>query len=173
MITNDQLITVGKFHKTHGLKGELNAILDIDPAYFVEGNPLIVEIEGLNVPFYLNSIRNKGSISYLIRLEGVETDKEASEFVNHEIKMIAEDSEEWLEPNEDDLIGFTIVDMENQKPIGELYDIDDSTENVLFIVKNKDDSFYIPAADEFIKEIDYDKKLIMMTFPDGLLDMND
>ena len=60
MIERDDIKEIGVFQRTHGLKGELNAILEIDPDFFDEGeHPLIVEIEGVFVPFYADSIRDK------------------------------------------------------------------------------------------------------------------
>ena len=36
MIKEEDTIKIGKFQKTHALKGELNALLDIDPEYFTD-----------------------------------------------------------------------------------------------------------------------------------------
>ena len=35
MIEKDELLPVGKFRRTHALKGELNATIDIDPDFFL------------------------------------------------------------------------------------------------------------------------------------------
>ena len=42
MIDKDKLIEIGKFQRTHALKGELNAILDVPEDYVEDGNPLVV-----------------------------------------------------------------------------------------------------------------------------------
>ena len=51
MIEEKDLTPVGKFLKTHALKGELNAILEIDPEFFTEGYPLVIDVDGAFVPF--------------------------------------------------------------------------------------------------------------------------
>lgn len=177
MIKHEDITRVGKFQKTHGLKGELNTILDIDPEYFEEGKPLIVAIEGLFVPFYIESIRKKGNVSYLIKLEGVNNEKDASRFVNQDVFMLSADKEKWLDEDEfyvDSFIGYDILNRENNKSVGEIIDIDDSTENVLFIVKQKDseETVFIPVVDDFIVEVNEADKKIVMELPEGLIDLN-
>ena len=39
MIKEEELIEIGKFQKTHALKGELNALLDVGPEYLEERQP--------------------------------------------------------------------------------------------------------------------------------------
>lgn len=51
MIKEDEIIEIGKFQKTHALQGELNALLDVDLDFAEEDHPLIVEIDGIYVPF--------------------------------------------------------------------------------------------------------------------------
>lgn len=65
MIEEKDIKAIGKFQKTHALKGELNAILDIDSEYVSEGNAVVVDIDGIFVPFFASSVRPKGSTSYL------------------------------------------------------------------------------------------------------------
>lgn len=175
MIKTEDLVIVGKFQKTHALKGELNVILDIDPQYFLEGNPLIVEIEGINVPFYVDSVRKKGSTSYLVKIEGIENGEEAAEFVNKEISIRSEDAEEWLTEDileENFLTGFTVVDDNTGKHVGKITGIEDSTANVLFIVEDeKGETIFIPANEDLITETDEGAKIIRMNLPEGLLNI--
>ena len=60
MIERQNLTTAGKFLKAHALKGELNAVLDADCDLLDPERPLIVEMDGIPVPFYLQSVRPKG-----------------------------------------------------------------------------------------------------------------
>ena len=175
MIKQEEITRIGKFQKTHGLKGELNTILDIDPEYFNEGNPMIVDIEGLFVPFYTESVRNKGNISYLVKLEGIASEKEASQFVNQEIFMLTKDRDKWLDNDEfyvDSFIGYEVVDSEKDNMIGKIIGIDDTTDNVLFQIKKGDETILIPVVDEFIEDVDEENMVIKMKLPEGLVDLN-
>lgn len=176
MIRPEEIINIGKFQKTHALKGELNMISDIDAEYFIEGNPIIIEYDGILVPYYVDSIRTKGSTSFLVKLHGIETETEASQFVNKEIGILKKDAEEWigeelLDTNE--LEGFTVQDDASGKDIGIIERIDDSTANLLFIVKQNDgEEVFIPANDELIVGINEDTRVIKMILPEGLIDLN-
>lgn len=176
MITKEEVISVGKFQKTHALKGELNMISEIDPQYFLEGNPIIIDTDGILVPYYVESIRPKGSTSFLVKLENIDTEDEASEFVNREINILKKDAEEWIEDDvidSDTLIGFKIIDFETREEIGEITGIEDSTSNILFYVKPLDgEEIFIPASEDLIEEINEDDRVIIMKLPEGLLEMN-
>ena len=176
MILPEDIIAIGKFQKTHALKGELNMISDIDPEYFIEGNPIILDDDGILVPYYIESVRPKGSTSYLVKLKGINSEEEASQFVNKEISVLKRDAEEWLDDelvDTNNLKGFRILDSETRKEIGVLENIDDSTSNLLFIVKEENgNEIFIPANEDFITEIDEEEKIIRMNLPDGLIDLN-
>lgn len=179
MIKEDEISAVGKLQKTHALKGELNVMLDIDPEYLEEGNPAIIDIDGIYVPFYAESIRTKGSFSYLVKFEGIDSEFEAKKLVNKTVYARKDKLKEYMEENYDedytlydDLIGCTIVDTEKGE-IGKVVEIDSNTENELFIVERPDGNIvYIPLTEDFIEEIDEDSKTIRMNLPDGLLDLN-
>lgn len=179
MIKEEEISAVGKLQKTHALKGELNVMLDIDPEYLESGNPAIIDIDGIFVPFYAESVRSKGSFSYLVKFDGIDSEFEARKLVNKTVYAVKDKLKEYLEDNYDDeyalyddLIGCTIVDVETGV-IGKVVDIDSNTENELFIVETPEGNIvYIPLTEDFIKEIDEANRTILMTLPDGLLDLN-
>ena len=176
MIKKEDIVEIGKFQKTHGLKGELNALFDVDADFVEDERPLIVEIDGILVPFFGESIRTKGSESFLIKLKGVDTQEKAQEFVNKLIYGQRSDLINYYDDPEmeviDDFIGMEVVDSKLGK-IGEVVDVDDSTANVLMVVETPDSkTVYIPLAEEFINAIDDDNGVIEMTLPEGLVDLN-
>ena len=175
MILEAQIIEIGKFQKPHALKGELNALLDIDPDY-MDNKPLVVNTDGIFVPFFIESLREKGTYSYLIKLEGVDSEDEAKKFVNKKIFMMRKDVEEWIENQEtelgNELIGYQIKDSKTSDEIGRIVAIEQNTDNPLFIVEKLGEEFYIPVTDDFIIEIDDKDKIIFMDLPDGLIDIN-
>lgn len=176
MIKKEDITAVGKFQKTHALKGELNMISDIDPQYFLDGNPLIIEDDGILVPFFVESVRPKGSTSYLVKISGINSEEDASSFVNKEVNMLRKDADDWIDlslPEEYEYMYYYVVDTSTGKSIGRIIDVEDSTTNILFIVEKFDgDEILIPATEDFIKEIDEDNNLIKMDIPEGLLDIN-
>lgn len=179
MIKEEDISAVGKLLKTHALKGELNVMLDIDPGYLEEGNPAILDIDGIFVPFYADSIRTKGSFSYLVKFEGINSEIEAKSLVNKTVYALREKLKEYMLDNYneeyalyDDLIGWTIQETDG-KVIGKVVEIDTNTENELFIVETSEgNTVYIPFTEDFIEKMDEKTKTIIMNLPEGLLDLN-
>lgn len=178
MIEEKDITQVGKFQKTHGLKGELNAVLDIDAEYFSDGNPLIVNIDGAFVPFYAESVRGKGVTTSLIKISDIDSQEEAKELVNEVIYANRESLKEYMEEEgeglllEDDLEGYRVID-EALGELGIISRVDSSTQNILLIVENKEgEEIYIPVADDFIVAIDENKHEVITTLPDGLVSLN-
>ncbi|MDE6135436.1 MAG: ribosome maturation factor RimM, partial [Muribaculaceae bacterium] len=168
MTDRDKLEEIGRFNKAHGIKGEISATIeDIDP----EELPCIfVEIEGLFVPFFITSVRTKGPETWLLKIKGIDSETDCSMLVNKTIYVedgiICDD----VETDQDgfymrDLIGYEVI--ADGVPVGIIEDFDDSTDNVLFIVKRHDsrNTLYIPAADEMIGGINTDNKTISMDLP--------
>ncbi|MDE6018908.1 MAG: ribosome maturation factor RimM [Muribaculaceae bacterium] len=179
MIKEEEITSVGKLLKTHALKGELNMLLDIDPGYLEEGNPAILDIDGIYVPFYADSIRTKGSFSYLVKFDGIDSEIEAKKLVNKTVYALRDKLKEYMLENYDeeyalydDLVGYTIRDLDFGV-IGKVVEIDTNTENELFIVETPDgNTVYIPLTEDFIEKMDEDNKTIIMRLPEGLLDLN-
>lgn len=179
MIKESEITAVGKLQKTHALRGELNVLLDIDPEYLVAGNPAIIDIDGIYVPFFAESIRPKGHFSFLVKFDGIDSEFEAKKLVNKSVYALRDKLKEFISENYDeeyalydDLIGFEIEES-GHGVIGKVVEIDSNTENELFLVETPDgDTIYIPLTEDFIDEIDEDARVIRMSLPDGLLDLN-
>ena len=166
MIKEEEIIEIGKFQKTHALKGELNALLDVGPEYLEDGNPLVIPVDGLFVPFYADSIRPKGATSYLIKLRGVDDVEEATAFVNKPIYGIRKSL------LEDDLIGYRVEDV-NAGFLGTVDRIDDSTINTLLVVEGDMGEIFIPLIDDFIESIDEGSETIVVDVPEDIIKLND
>ncbi len=179
MIKEEEITSVGKLLKTHALKGELNMLLDIDPGYLEEGNPAILDIDGIYVPFYADIVRTKGTFSYLVKFAGIDSEIEARNLVNKTVYALRDRLKEFMLENYDeeyalydDLIGWNIMDIDSGE-IGKVVEIDTNTENELFIVETPEgDTVYIPLTEDFIEKMDEENKTIIMRLPEGLLDLN-
>ncbi|MDE5843575.1 MAG: ribosome maturation factor RimM [Muribaculaceae bacterium] len=187
MIEEKDILKVGKFFRTHALKGELNTMTEGYEADLLDTeSPLIVEMDGIFVPFYVESWRPKGMFGCLVKLEGIDTQERAQEFVNKFIYMRREDVADalGLDPDElnteEDFVGFR-VEVEGIGYIGRVEEIDSTTDNLLLVVKpdDSDKLIYIPLVEEFLVSIDEKEdgndadNTIVLRLPDGILDLND
>ena len=176
MITRDQLIEIGLFNKPHGVNGEVSATLDIDAAHLAGCSYLIAEIDGIFVPFFVNSFRGKGAGKVLLTIDGLDSDIEAAMLATHEAYVLKTDFERLAIDDDDDaypldfFIGFTVKD--GDLPVGEIVDINDDTDNVLFVVQRADGSLVqLPAVDDLIHEIETENQTLIMDLPTGILDI--
>lgn len=180
MINENQLIEIGYISKLHGLKGEMNVVVHNDVFASVQSCPYFVcQIEGIFVPFFLTSLRLRNHTTILIQFEDITTQEAAEPFCGRTLyfdrrlftEAEAADYDNQPDEDEDSLIGYTIIDS-HIGVLGEIIDIDDQTENILFIVDYHGEQLLIPAADDLILDIDDEQGCVTMNLPDGLVDQS-
>lgn len=177
MIKQDQLIDIGTFNHPHGINGELSAIID-QGVNLADLRCIVVSMDGIFVPFFISTVRPRGTNSLLLTIDGIRNEKEAATLANKTIYALKEeytpddpDEEETDGLYASDLIGFRINDLSGQLS-GEISGVDDSTENVLFIISDPSGkNLLIPVADEYIESIDIENHTVTFSLPDGFLDI--
>ena len=139
------------------------------PDDFQMEEPLFIRVDELAVPLFCSSFERRGQSSAVIHFDDIDTERRAEEFlVGREIFVEEEQTEDDDEFYMEDLIGFGVV-VDGRK--GELTDYYDSEANPLFEISLDDKRHLIPAAEEFIAHIDFDKRIIKFVLPEGLLDL--
>lgn len=178
MILRDELIAIGRYNKPHGVAGEISATIDVDIDTLKELSCLVSDIDGIFVPFFVNSCRPKSQETVLLTIDGISSEKEVTRLVNRDIYALKRDYRQESIDNDADgypldyFIGFELQDADGNR-IGEITDVDEQTENAIFIVDREGAELMVPATDELIVEFDLDKKVMVMDLPHGLLDLND
>ena len=177
MITREELISIGHYNKPHGVASEISATVDVDVDLLSGLTCLVSEMDGIFVPFFVNACRVKSSETVLLTIDGIGNEAEAALLVNHEIYALKRDYEQELEDADADalpldyFIGFSVQDVSGAQ-LGEITDVDEQTENALFIVDHDGDAIMLPANEDFIVEFDLEKRVMVMDLPQGLLDLN-
>ena len=172
MIKEEDVYRIGIINKPHGVHGELSFTFDDDIFDRVDADYIICMMDGILVPFFLESYRFRSDSTALIKLEGIDTEQQARRMTNVEVYFPKEHAEE-LDDNEltwNFFVGFQINDI-NKGEIGKVTDVDDSTINTLFVVDYKGSEVLIPAQEDFIVELNRKKKVIKMNLPEGLLEL--
>ena len=139
MITRAEITEIGTFNKPHGIQGEISAsfLCDFDEIELL--SCIIVDEDGIFVPFFIESARPKSTAVALVKFDGIDSDAQVRHFTGKTIFALKSDIADD-DPDADDseadafsFIGYTMADT-SHGVIGEIVDIDDSTENFLFIV---------------------------------------
>lgn len=178
MIDRNDLIEVGEIFKPHGIKGEVSLSLDygLTPA---DLRCMILDMDGIPVPFFTRAARPRGADSWLVTFEGIDTDTAAATISRRPVMALRSDLPEGCgEPDGEgvnlyDLVGYTLCDADGN-PVGTIDTIDDSTANVLFHVTTAGggNTVYIPFAEELVTDLDIEGRRISLDIPQGLLDLN-
>lgn len=173
MITRNELSIIGKFGKTHGIAGEVNAVVSTPHEVLSHCSCITCDIDGIFVPFFITNIRSKSTNSLLLTIDGISSEREASMLVNKDIYVLQKEYNEILNDDEVPVDFFINYDaVINETLHGKIVDIDDSTANVLFVVKLNDGTqVLIPAVDHFIKDCDSDSRSIHFNVPQDLLEL--
>ena len=171
MIKPQEVIKIGKVTKTHGVSGELSCTFINDIFGEDEAPYLVADIGGILVPFFIEEYRFKSDVTALIKFEDIDDTDSAKLLIGRELffpmKYITDS--EPLNYGEG-IIGYKIYSA--GKLIGTIEGVDDSTANVLFsVITESGEELLIPAVDDFVENIDDEKKEILMNLPEGLLDI--
>jgi 16S rRNA processing protein RimM len=169
MIRKEDVFKIGRLGKSHGVKGDISFPFDDDVFDRVEADYLILDIDGILVPFFIEEYRFRNDTTAIIKFEGVDSQERARELTGcdvyfpHELADSAEDGLSWSA-----IVGFYILEVKSGKVIGRIASIDDSTLNILFCLE---DGRLIPATDDLITAIDQQARTITMHIPEGLLEL--
>ena len=169
MIKKEEVYKIGRIGKAHGVKGEVSFNFDDDVFDRVEAEYLILEVDGILVPFFMEEYRFRSDSTALVKFEDIDTQDRARELTNCDVyfpRDMADEDEEELTYSF--LVGFDIIDDQSGKNIGTIASIDDNTMNILFELE---DGTLIPASEELITDIDKDNKTITLALPEGILDL--
>ncbi len=174
MIREKEILEIGQFNKPHGINGEISATIDVANE-LDELKCIICEIDGIYVPFFINNVRPKSKETVLVHIDGVDSEVAAKGFINKPIFALKADISDEEVSDEDGnfadfFIGFKVVDNEIGE-VGEIVEIDDSTDNPLFILTDGERDIYIPITTDFILNVDYDNGVLLMDLPVGITDM--
>jgi 16S rRNA processing protein RimM len=169
MIKKEQVYRIGRLGKTHGVRGEISFLLDDDVFDRTDADYLILDIDGILVPFFFEEYRFKTDSNALIKFDGIDTQERARELTGCDVyfpRSLADEDEtsvSWAE-----LVGYSLIDSNTGNTIGEIAAIDDTTINILFELT---DGKLIPASDELIQHIDTKQHQIEINLPEGILEL--
>ncbi|MDY5124703.1 MAG: ribosome maturation factor RimM [Prevotella sp.] len=170
MIKLDDVYKIGRIGKPHGIKGELTMMVEDDVFDRVEGEYLILLIDGILVPFFIEDYRFRSEQSALVKFCDIDTQERASELTGCDVffPRSLSDSDDTDTLTWQEAIGYQVADNNSGKTLGTISYIDTSTANTLIELDN---GMLIPAAYEIIKDINTDQRLITMSLPEGLMEI--
>lgn len=172
MIEPSEVQRIGQIVKPHGVGGEMAVTVPASLDWTDDIDCLVCSLDGILVPFYLESIRPKSSTTILVKFEGYDTVESTERFMGVTVYMplrfVAESDEE--EPSWSAFLDWVVIDSK-AGTLGTINAVDDSTPNILFQVRDGERERIIPANAEWITKVDRKKRTIMYNLPEGLAEL--
>lgn len=172
MIDQDELIPVGKISGTHGIRGHLKVFsysgniesLQSCGSLFLKGKSGLQEhnIKGVtpHAGGFILVLDEFDNINQVLPLVGSELCLKRSQ-----LPEPAEDEYYWR-----DLIGLTVVTDQGLE-LGRIADIFETGSSDIYVVRNADKEYLIPAIADVISKVDIPGNKMVITPLDGLLDL--
>jgi 16S rRNA processing protein RimM len=150
--------------------GEIAFNFDDDIFDVVEADYLVLLVDGIMVPFFIEEYRFKNDSTALMKFEGVDTVERARELTGTSVffprSLTPTPSDDQGSITYAMLVGYQVINSNDGKKVGEIALIDDQTINIMFELT---DGTLLPASEELITDIDTEGKTITLSIPDGLL----
>lgn len=163
------MIAVGRIGRLFGTEGGVMITLYTSfPDDFQMEEPLFIRVDELAVPLFCSSFERRGQSSAVVQFDDIDTERRAEEWLVGREIFVEEQEQDDDEFYMEDLIGFK-ASVGRQR--GEVIDYYDSDANPLFEIRLGDKQHLIPAQEEFIAHIDFDKRTIKFVLPEGLLEL--
>ena len=167
MIKENEVYKIGRIGKPHGISGEVTLRFSDDVFDRVDADYLVLMVDGILVPFFIEEYRFRSDEVALVKFEDIDTKDRASELTGCDVffpRHLADAGDDVLTWSQ--IVGYDIVDVSSGKTIGRIEAVDETTINTLLELS---DGKLIPAADEFIEDIDHEERKLMMRLPEGLV----
>ena len=173
MIRKEEVYKIGRIGKPHGVHGELQMQFSDDVFDAVDADYLLLDIDGILVPFFMEEYRFRSDEVVLMKFCDVDTEAQARELTGSEVYFphkLAEDG--TAEVSGAQVVGYTLRDKATGKTVGRIVSIDETTINTLLeVMTPEDEERLIPASTDLIVKVDAEKQTIAMRIPAGLLDL--
>ena len=173
MIDRKELVLIGKVAATHGIRGQLRIVSFSGEAESILSQRRLVfkgpndesetfevansSVHGKRVLISLKSLEDINKVEYLVGREIYVERGQLSELPEGEYY--------WC-----DLIGLKVYTVHGEY-LGILSEIMAAGSNDIYVIRNGEKEFLIPAVEEIVTNIDLRESVIIVDPPEGLLDL--
>ncbi|AGH95472.1 ribosome maturation factor RimM [Pseudobdellovibrio exovorus] len=173
-LNQKECVHVGKVMDAHGIRGDLYILIfSGDVSWGSKLKQLALKRSDEQQSFDIQKVKSfkKG---FIVKLAGFDDRNRAEEFKGAEVWVpedlfVAQQGESlYLR----EVLNFTVKD-EHLGPIGQVESFSSNGIQDLLVVQAADSSVYeIPFVEDFVVAIDYEQQTILMSLPEGLLEIN-
>ncbi|SEB81635.1 16S rRNA processing protein RimM [Maribacter dokdonensis] len=164
---------LGNIVSKYSFKGEVLVKLDTDdPEIYENMESVFVSLGNNLVPFFIKRCRLHKSNLLRIDFEEVKSESDADRIMKSglylPLTMLPKLTGNKFYYHE--IIGFAMIDSVHGD-IGFIQSVNDTTAQALFEVEKDGAQLLIPISDDIITKVDRENKRILVTTPEGLVDL--
>lgn len=171
----EDMVTVGRVARPHGLRGHavVKAQTDFTEERFAPGQTVHVQRAGEVQPMTVATLRVQGGHP-VVRFEGMERVEDVEPLVGCELR-IPEEALTPLEPGRyyhHQLVGCVVETLDGRR-VGEVASVEGGEGCSRLVIRAARGEVLIPLAIDIVPTIDVAARRIVVTPPEGLLDVNE
>lgn len=170
---NSGYTAIGTFLSPHGYKGKISAIVKLKvPDRFKFPESIFVEMQQVWVPFFIDEASVSGK-HFILKISDIDTEQKALTFKGKEIFVTNTcfKSLKAISNKHTDIIGYTAFD-EITGALGVVETIlEYPGQDIIKIKGAANEEILIPFVESFIIKTDKKKKTVLLSTPEGLLDI--
>jgi 16S rRNA processing protein RimM len=164
------LVNIARISGTHHLKGAIKATSILEDVEVLNGAKVIVENSiGVQKLYTVLSAERINSKIIIMELEGIISVNEAKKLIECKIFL---KREQLGDISEGEFYLVDIIDMEviteDGEKIGKVSDVFTTAAHDIYVVQDGDNEIMIPAVDNFIKEVSFEKRIITVKLIEGM-----
>jgi 16S rRNA processing protein RimM len=163
---------IGKLVSAFGLKGELILQHNLGKKTSLKGlQALFVEERRYSfIPWFIESTRIKSDADIYIKLQDVNTREAAIKLTQKEVWLTEEDFKKFSSKSSPiNLLGYAII--ENNKELGTILEVIEQPHQLLCRIEIENKEVLIPLHEDTVVKTDHKKKQVIVTLPEGLLEI--
>lgn len=173
-MTLNDCFYIGTIVQKFSFKGELLIKLDSDdPEMYEELESVFVALGNNLVPFFIERSSLHKSNLLRVKFEEVDTEADAEALLKHKLYLPLAALPK-LSGNKfyyHEVIGFEVEDTQFGK-VGKIIGVNDTTTQALFEIEDEQgNEILIPIIDSFIEKVDRTGRKIIVSTPEGLIDL--
>ena len=173
MIRHEEVFQIGRLTGAHGLKGYVDMYYT-DDIFTSDGcDYLVLEIDGLLVPFFVEDWQVRNDELASVKFEGYD-DKDSVQLIQNTSvfypkSAITEERRELASWQM--LTGFEVSDSKSGK-LGRVIDVDDSSANILLSIRTPEGKeIVLPVHPDLVNSLDVNNRTITLDLPNGILEL--
>lgn len=174
MIKQNEVFYIGKISKFRGICGEIELLFTDDVFDRGEAPYLVIDMNGILVPFFWEEYRFKNSDTAIFKFEDINDENAAKKLVGHSVFYpkkfnVEADTDNAHLSSWKAFTGFDVYDTCNRH-LGTIDSVDDTTDNILIYLQTPDgDELVLPLHEDFIEDYSMTQRTMCLALPEGLV----